>query len=155
MHKIHYKQVKSNNMKQYIKLVMALLLLAVSATQVAEAKSNTPKKTIYAFAYGTNFNDSTAYISAITALPNVQLEPKTKFLQSRSQYALQLKQYLEKNYGGHFMCAVLFNTKKDKLEKRYVKMRRSAANKKANVRLVEIPVTDFTLKPVIETEPQQ
>ena len=34
-------------------------------------------------------------------------------------------------------------------------MRRSAANKKANVRLVEIPVTDFTLKPVIETEPQQ
>lgn len=142
-------------MKQYIKLIMAIMVLAFSATHVAQSKGKTPKSTIYAFAYGTNFNDSTAYISAISALPNIALEPKTKFLQSRSSYSLQLKQYLEKKYGGHFMCAVVFNTKKEKLEKRYVKLRRSAANRKGNVRLIEIPITDFALQPVKQTDAQQ
>ena len=121
-------------MKQYIKLIMAIMVLAFSATHVAQSKGKTPKSTIYAFAYGTNFNDSTAYISAISALPNIALEPKTKFLQSRSSYSLQLKQYLEKKYGGHFM---------------------SAANRKGNVRLIEIPITDFALQPVKQTDAQQ
>lgn len=53
------------------------------------------------------------------------------------------------------MCAVVFNTKKEKLEKRYVKLRRSAANRKGNVRLIEIPITDFALQPVKQTDAQQ
>lgn len=141
---------KNKEMNNYIKSITLTLLLAVCTATSALAQS-TKQKTIYAFAYGTNLKDSTAYISAVATLRGVDVENKTDFLTARSEYSKQIKHYLEQKYGGLFTCAVIFGEKKDKVEKRYVKIRKQASSKKSDIRLIEIPQTDFSLQAITFT----
>lgn len=138
-------------MKNYIKSIMLTLLVAVCTATSAMAQS-TKQKTVYAFAYGTNLKDSVAYISAVATLHNAEVENKTNFLSARSEYSKQLKHYLEQKYGGLFTCAVVFGQDKYKVEKRYIKIRKHASSKKSDIRLIEIPQTDFSLQTITFTE---
>lgn len=128
-----------------------MLLMAIGTATSVMAQA-TKQKTIYAFAYGTNLKDSTAYVSAVATLPNVEVENKTNFLSARSEYSKQLKFYLEQKYGGLFTCAIVFGEKKDKVEKRYMKIRKNATSKKSTIRLIEIPRDEFSLQPITLTE---
>lgn len=128
-----------------------MLLMAIGTATSVMAQA-TKQKTIYAFAYGTNLKDSTAYVSAVATLSSVEVENKTNFLSARSEYSKQLKHYLEQKYGGLFTCAVVFGEKKDKVEKRYMKIRKNATSKKSTIRLIEIPRDEFSLQPITLTE---
>lgn len=119
---------------------MALLLVVVATVSV-QAK-NKQEKNVYAFAYGTCLSDSTVYLSAISQLDSATVEKKTEFLHNRSLYSYQFKVYLEHVYKKTYTCAVLYATSKDKLEKKYVKLRRHL-NKSKDFRYIEVPVTDF------------
>ena len=138
-------------MKNCIKSIMVILLMAIGTATSVMAQA-TKQKTIYAFAYGTNLKDSTAYVSAVATLPSVEVENKTNFLSARSEYSKQLKHYLEQKYGGLFTCAIVFGEKKDKVEKRYMKIRKNATSKKFTIRLIEIPRDEFSLQPITFTE---
>lgn len=113
--------------------------------------SNHAQKTVYAFGFGTSFNDSTVYLSAIQILPEAQIQKKTGFLENRASYTLQMKRYLESNYVGHETCVLFFSTKKEKLEKKYIKVRRQAQrNKQQTVR--ELPSEEFRFSALSKAE---
>lgn len=129
-------------MRHCIKLLFTILLVTISICQ-AQAKGK-KDKTIYAFAYGTCFNDSTVYLSSIDRLTNAEIDSKTNFLTNRDNLANTLKTYLDNKYKEPHTCTLFYATKRDALEKKYVKIRHNTAKDK-HLRLVEIPVTDFKL----------
>lgn len=126
-------------------LFLVFSIVGVSASYAQKTK------TIYAFTYGTCFNDSVTYLSGVQVVTDAQLEKKTAFLNNRMQYSNQLKHYLDSKYGGSHTCAILFGTKKEKLEKKYAKIRRSV-QKTSIGKLVELPINEFQLTPVSETD---
>lgn len=130
-------------MRLYLKTIFTTLLFSFALCTTIQA-SNKGEKTIYAFVYGTCFNDSTVYISAIERIANAETESKTGFLVNRSDYANALKKYLDQKYKKPHTCTVFYATKRDKIEKKYVKIRH-VANRDKHCKLVEIPVTDFKL----------
>lgn len=136
-------------MKLYTRIstVALLLLLAVGSLQ---AKGKDDDK-VYAFSYGTCFNDSTVFISAVEVLEGAVVDSKTKFLVDRSRYSNRMKAYLDTHYDGAHTCAVFFDKKRDSLEKLYAKLRRTI-KKDTHTTLVEIPVTEFKLSASTEAE---
>ncbi len=127
-------------------LLKALCFLCLVFLSVNAALAQSKKETgVCMFAYGTDFNDSTVYVTAICRVDGAALDKKTNFLGYRQAYSQQMKEYLDRTYGGNHTCAVFFNANRSKLEKVYAKMRRNAAKDKQD-KFVEIPVTDFTLR---------
>lgn len=124
--------------------LMRILFAIVALCATLQVAARDRQQPIYMFAYGTNFNDSTVYLSAVEVVKGATLEAKTNFLNGRLTYSNAFKQYLDVKYNGVHTAAVFFNVKRDKLEKIYLKIRRNAQKSKA-VRLVEIPVADFRL----------
>jgi len=122
-----------------------VMLTFFSLTLAAQNKAN---KTIYGFAVATCFNDSTIYISAISPLDGAQLEKKTHFLSQRSAWSSEFKMYLDSKYGDAHTSAFFFDTKKDKLEKKLLKLRRQYAKNKTLASVVEVPATDFSFTPL-------
>ena len=125
---------------------LSFLFLVVLSVQTSFAQSK-KESGVCMFAYGTDFNDSTVYVSAISRVDGALLDKKTNFLAYRQAFSQQLKDYLDRTYGGSHTCAVFFNANRAKLEKTYAKMRRNAAKSKQE-KFVEIPATDFTLRNV-------
>lgn len=135
------------NVVRFISII-ALLFVCIASVQ-AKDKSD---KTIYAFAYGTCFNDSVVYVSAISELPEAVINSKTKFLENRQIYSNQFKQYLDALNQGHaHTCAVFFDKKKDTLMKTLAKLRRNTARSKKTVtKLVEIAEADFKFSTIAQ-----
>ncbi len=129
-------------MKFYIKAFITVVIMTISICNV-QAKSKNDKS-VFAFVYGTCFNDSIVYISSIERLPNTAIDKKTNFLNERSSYANAFKAYLDNKYQEPHTCAVFYATKRDNIEKKYVKIRHNATKDK-HCRLVEIPTTDFKI----------
>lgn len=130
-------------MTRHLQAFLATIILAFTFCTSAQAKGKT-EKVIYAFAYGTCFNDSTVYLSSIERINDASIDNKTNFLENRSDYANALKKYLDGKYKKPHTCTVFYATKREKIEKKYVKIRHNA-NRDKHTQLVEIPVTDFKL----------
>ena len=81
-------------------------------------------------------------------LNQVSVDGKTKFLNNRSIYVSAFKRYLEEKYSKTYTCALFFSTKRDKLEKKYLKVKR-IAQKEKTTRLMEVPITDFDLSTTV------
>jgi len=128
-------------MKPTITFIL-LILLALASTTPLQAKEK-PANGVYAFAIGTCLSDSIVYISAITPLDSATINSKTKFLQDRKRYSNQFKMYLDLAYGKSHTCALFFSTKKDALEKKYVKIRHRYNKKEKDVLFIEIPADQF------------
>ncbi len=129
-------------MKFYIKAFITAVCMAISICNVqAKSKDN---KAVYAFVYGTCFNDSIVYISSIERLSNTAIDKKTNFLNDRSNYTNAFKSYLDNKYQEPHTCAIFYATKRDNIEKKYVKIRHNVTKDK-HCRLVEIPATDFKI----------
>lgn len=125
----------------YLLLLSVWLLAGFSSHLHAQKKTDEATK-IYAFGYGTSFNDSIVYITEIQELSDASLEKGTNFLIDRSRYSAQLRQYLESRYWGHETTAIFFSEKKKKIDKKLAKVRREQG-KKAGLRIVEIPLSEF------------
>mgnify|MGYP004475589841 FL=1 len=121
---------------------MRILFALVALCAALQVSARDRQQSIYMFAYGTSFNDSTIYLSTVEVVKNATLEQKTNFLNNRLSYSNAFKQFLDVKYSGIHTTAVFFNVKREKLEKMYLKIRRNTQKNKA-MRLVEVPVSDF------------
>ncbi len=101
------------------------------------------ENTVYIFGVGTSFTDSTIYISEIVELKNFPLEKTTNFLPYRSEFSIQLKQYLEGYLGlMNQTCCVFFSEKKKKISKKYYKTKKRYLDK-MDVKLIIIDGDEF------------
>lgn len=128
---------------------MRILFALVALCAALQVSARDRQQSIYMFAYGTSFNDSTIYLSTVEVVKNATLEQKTNFLNNRLSYSNAFKQILDVKYSGIHTTAVFFNVKREKLEKMYLKIRRNT-QKSRTMRLVEVPASDFRF-PVLAT----
>lgn len=128
---------------------MRILFALVALCVALQVSARDRQQSIYMFAYGTSFNDSTIYLSTVEVVKNATLEQKTNFLNNRLSYSNAFKQFLDVKYSGIHTTAVFFNVKREKLEKMYLKIRRNT-QKGRTMRLVEVPASDFRF-PVLAT----
>lgn len=128
---------------------MRILFALVALCAALQVSARDRQQSIYMFAYGTSFNDSTIYLSTVEVVKNATLEQKTNFLNNRLSYSSAFKQFLDVKYSGIHTTAVFFNVKREKLEKMYLKIRRNTQKSRA-MRLVEVPASDFRF-PVLAT----
>lgn len=128
---------------------MRILFALVALCAALQVSARDRQQSIYMFAYGTSFNDSTIYLSTVEVVKNATLEQKTNFLNNRLSYSNAFKQFLDVKYSGIHTTAVIFNVKREKLEKMYLKIRRNTQKSRA-MRLVEVPASDFRF-PVLAT----
>lgn len=128
---------------------MRILFALVALCATLQVSARDRQQSIYMFAYGTSFNDSTIYLSTVEVVKNATLEQKTNFLNNRLSYSNAFKQFLDVKYSGIHTTAVFFNVKREKLEKMYLKIRRNT-QKGRTMRLVEVPASDFRF-PVLAT----
>lgn len=128
---------------------MRILFALVALCAALQVSARDRQQSIYMFAYGTSFNDSTIYLSTVEVVKNTTLEQKTNFLNNRLSYSNAFKQFLDVKYSGIHTTAVFFNVKREKLEKMYLKIRRNT-QKSRTMRLVEVPASDFRF-PVLAT----
>lgn len=128
---------------------MRILFALVALCAALQVSARDRQQSIYMFAYGTSFNDSTIYLSTVEVVKNATLEQKTNFLNNRLSYSNAFKQFLDVKYSGIHTTAVFFNVKREKLEKMYLKIRRNTQKSKA-MRLVEVTASDFRF-PVLAT----
>lgn len=128
---------------------MRILFALVALCAALQVSARDRQQSIYMFAYGTSFNDSTIYLSTVEVVKNATLEQKTNFLNNRLSYSNSFKQFLDVKYSGIHTTAVFFNVKREKLEKMYLKIRRNTQKSRA-MRLVEVPTSDFRF-PVLAT----
>ena len=128
---------------------MRILFALVALCAALQVSARDRQQSIYMFAYGTSFNDSTIYLSTVEVVKSATLEQKTNFLNNRLSYSNAFKQFLDVKYSGIHTTAVFFNVKREKLEKMYLKIRRNT-QKSRTMRLVEVTASDFRF-PVLAT----
>ena len=89
------------------------------------SEAATDKDIVYIFGCGTNFNDTTIYITDIQPITHLKLEKKTKFLPYRSEFSLQLKEYLEGTLKlTQEMTCVFFSPSRKTISKRLYKLKK-------------------------------
>ena len=102
---------------QYIKLLCFLFAISIVVGAAAKKSKDKNKYGVYMVGVSASFTDSLVYITDIQFLDSAVVDGKG-FLVGRSQYSLQLKDYLEtKENGKNRTCFMFFNVKKNKLKK--------------------------------------
>ncbi len=101
---------------------------------------------IYIFGVGTNFNDSTIYLTEITPIQGLRLDPKTNFLPGRTDFSLQFREYLEGQLGLVYeTTCVFYSVKRAKAQKYAYKLRRRYLDK-GYKDLIVVDPQKFTFK---------
>lgn len=114
-------------------------MFAVSIVVGATAKKSKDKNKygVYMAGVSASFTDSLVYFTNIQFLDSAQVDGKG-FLVGRSQYSVQLKDYLETKEGGkNRTCFMFFNLKKNKLQKELQKLKEKY-NKGKNMVLKDV-----------------
>lgn len=102
-------------------LAMCMMWCGVSMS----AKSSKVKKGVYIVGVSDSFSDSTVYVTDVQYLDFVRLNSSSAFLPMRSSFSYQLKNYFEsKKQMPNRLCAVIFNLRKDKLEREVNKVKK-------------------------------
>ncbi len=110
-------------------MILLVAFAACVATQAQEAKL----QRVYIFGFAASLSDSLAFQTDIQVLDSAYVY-RNGFLADRTQYSAQLQQKVQQMTGRENMvCAVYFAKKKDKLEKRYMKLKRRYARDHAVV----------------------
>ncbi len=114
-------------------------MFAVSIVVDATAKKSKDKNKygVYMAGVSASFTDSLVYFTDIQFLDSALVDGKG-FLVGRSQYSVQLKDYLETKEGGkNRTCFMFFNLKKNKLQKELQKLKEKY-NKGKNMVLKDV-----------------
>lgn len=139
-------------MRLYTLLLFILFSLTVSTDIEAKSKKD---KGVYIFTCGESLNDSTSYVSGIFFFPELKENKKTHYLEQSPVFSEQFRHYLQNTFNDHFACVTFSNTKKAKLEKQLLKLRRHHEKRiKGNLpsKLVDIPADNFKLTYTSPTE---
>lgn len=126
------------------------LALGLATTTSAFARGGLDK-TVYAFGYATCLGDTVAYISEIQQLDSAKIDSKTKALEDCAAYSHQLEQTLRLRDGRHYTAAIFFATDRKKIEKEFLRVKKTALRKKSTtvgVKIESLSTQDFTFKPV-------
>lgn len=106
-------------------LAVCAMLVGFGTLQ-AEGKDEKKNKeqTVYIFGISTAFSDSLVHITDVQELKGAGLVSKNGFIEARSIYSYQLKQYLENGANlPNRTCTVFFAKKKNKIDKKYAKLK--------------------------------
>lgn len=141
-------------MKKYIVVALCLMVGIVTAS----AKKQQVEK-MYMFGMAAAFTDTIVHFTNIQIVDSVWIESKNHFLQDRDVYSLQLRNFLrDKQQSPNRTCIVFYSTKREKLEKKYQKMKRLYGKDKKGVEHFDVRYimdTDFKFQPVKQEEEQQ
>jgi hypothetical protein len=133
-------------MKRSLLRLFAILLLTTITVSYAEAKRvRVPK--MYMFGFAASFNDTIVHFTNVIEVDSVWIESKKKFLIGREQYSNQLRNYLEsKEQLPNRTCVVQFAKKKDKAEKKLLKMKHLYTNTKRGATGFDVRYIDDSFK---------
>lgn len=122
---------------RYIKLLCFLFAVSIVVGATAKKSKDKNKYGVYMAGVSASFTDSLVYFTDIQFLDSAQVDGKG-FLVGRSQYSVQLKDYLETKEGGkNRTCFMFFNVKKNKLQKELQKLKEKY-NKGKNMVLKDV-----------------
>lgn len=122
---------------RYIKLLCFLFAVSVVVGATAKKSKDKNKYGVYMAGVSASFTDSLVYFTDIQFLDSALVDGKG-FLVGRSQYSVQLKDYLETKEGGkNRTCFMFFNVKKNKLQKELQKLKEKY-NKGKNMVLKDV-----------------
>lgn len=111
------------------RLLLILMLVSVAFGASAKKKPTTEygKGTgkVYIFGVCQQLTDSVVYITSINMVDSIDLEKKTKFLPFRSEFSLQLKEYMEgKMQKRNQTACVFYSANRKKLSKKFYKIKK-------------------------------
>jgi hypothetical protein len=111
-------------MKLQRTILAALLIVAAIVPAVMTAK-NVKMPKVYMFGFAASFNDTIVHFTDVQAVDSVWMDSKTHFLLGRENYSNMLRNYLDQQLQmPHRTCIVVANTKRAKLEKKFLKMKK-------------------------------
>ncbi len=137
------------------KMIRLLVIAVCLVTGLSASAKKMPVPKMYMFGMAASFTDTIVHFTSIQQIDSAWIDTKNNFLQSRSDYSSQLRDYLaQKLEMPQRTCIVVYNKNPKKLEKKYAKMKRLyTAQKKGarhfDVRFVE--ESDFHFRTIDET----
>lgn len=124
-------------------MMLTMVCMSAFAGKKEKSAGKETNSKVYIFGVGTSFTDSIVHMSEIVELDNFPLEKSTKFLPFRSEFSIQLKQYLEGQLGlMNQTCCVFFSEEKKKISKKYYKTKKHYLDK-MDVKLIIISNDEF------------
>ena len=101
---------------------------------------------VYLFGVCQQLTDSMDYITSIQEIDSIDLERKTKFLPFRSEFSIQLKEYMEGTLQRRYQTAcVFYSSKRKKISKKYYKIKKRYLDN-SYTRVVMLDDTRFRFK---------
>ena len=122
-----------------------ILMLCLSLLGMTKAKAAQPDKMrdVYMFGFATDLNDSTVFMTSVVKINGAAVNKKTGFLEQRSHYSAQLKQFLEHSTKTSYTCTVVYANSRKEAERQYIAMRKHW-NKQSGYVVRELAESDFT-----------
>ena len=106
-----------------IKILCGLLIASMIIPVCAQTPKDKNKYGVYIAGVSASFTDSLIYFTDIQYVDSAFLN-KNDLLEGRSQYSMQLKDYLEQHLNGkNRTCFIYYNIKKKKLQKEVNKLK--------------------------------
>lgn len=107
----------------WVAVMLVATLLAVAKQKPTQYGRGSGK--VYLFGVSQQLTDSVVYLTFINEVDSVDLAKKTKFLQFRSEFSLQLKEYMEGTlHKDHQTTVVFYSASRKKLSKKYYKIKK-------------------------------
>lgn len=129
-------------------IIWAFMLL-MTLTSMAKSKPGSNGKgrgKVYLFGVCQQLTDSLVYITSIQEIDSIDLERKTKFLPFRSEFSIQLKEYMEGTLQRRYQTAcVFYSSKRKKISKKYYKIKKRYLDN-SYTRVVMLDDTRFRFK---------
>lgn len=108
---------------RFIKLLCFMFAVSMVMGVAAKKSKDKNKYGVYMAGVSASFTDSLVYFTDVQYLDSAVVDNKG-FLVGRSQYSVQLKDYLEAKEGvKNRTCFMFFNVKKNKLQKELLKLK--------------------------------
>lgn len=128
-------------------MLLAVTMLAIAKPKPSQYGRGTGK--VYLFGVSQLLTDSVVYITFINEVDSLDLAKKTKFLPFRSEFSLQLREYMEGTLKkDHQTTTVFFSTNRKKLSKKYYKIKKRFLD---NPYTKIVPIDDFRFRHPLES----
>ena len=113
--------IEMNTTKKY--LLTAAVVLAAMIPSASTAQKAVPAK-LHMFGFAASFNDTIVHFTDIQTIDSAWINAKNKFLLARDQYSAELRNYLTEHQMPYRTCIVIYDKKLDKLQKKFLKMKK-------------------------------
>ena len=131
----------------WVAAMLVVTLLAMAKQKPSQYGRGTGK--VYLFGVSQLLTDSIVYVTFINEVDSFDLAKKTKFLPFRSEFSLQLKEYMEGQLKkDHQTTVVFYSTSRKKLSKKYYKIKKRYLD---NPDTKIVPIDDFRFRHPLES----